>query len=422
MKRTPLGLALLLFASLGCSTTSHPVPVAGEHASTAHGAAAFDPQRLTRVTDVARTAVERGDYAGVSYLVMHDGQTVVEGAFGFADAEKHTPLKPDTIVRLYSMSKVITAVAALQLMEDGVIRLDDPIAKWLPELEKLQVLTGGTADAPTLEPLAKPITVKNLLNHTGGFTYDFVPGPVAELYQRADLWNATSLDEFIARVAKLPLYRQPGIAFDYSIGDDVLGALIQRASGMSFEAFVEKRITQPLGLHDTFFDVPAEKMGRVSALHTRDGQGFKTAAIMFGAYAEPGRGFASGGAGLFSTIHDYARFAQCLVNGGTIDGARILGRKTVELALENSLPAGANVYDPSMGWGLFAAVRQPAPPAPSMGELGSAGTFTWSGAATTHFFADPKEHLVALVFAQHTPFDERQMFPRFRTAVYQALR
>lgn len=419
MKRLPLPVALFLLASAGCSTTSDHVAAAETHASSARGPDGFDPARLTRVADVARGAVERGDYAGVSYLVLRDGETVAEGAFGFADAEKRTPLRLDTIVRLYSMSKVITAVAALQLMEDGVLHLDDPIAKWLPELEKLQVLTGGTADAPTLEPLARPITVKNLLNHTGGFTYDFVPGPVAELYKRADLWNATSMDDFIARVAKIPLYRQPGLQFDYSIGDDVLGALIERASGMRFEEFVAQRITRPLGMHATSFDVPTDELGRLSALHVRDEQGFKAGPVIFGAYAEPGRGFASGGAGLFSTIRDYARFAQCLVNGGTLDGARILGRKTVELALESSLPPGANVYDPSMTWGLLAAVRQRSPAA---SEIGSAGMFTWSGAATTHFFADPKERLVALVFAQHTPFDERQIFPRFRTAVYQALR
>lgn len=414
----PLAPLFALVSFVGCTATSTTVHVTAS-AHDASSRAGFDPQRVGRIGDVARQAVERGDYAGVSYLVLHDGQVVTEGAFGSADIEKRTPLTTDTIVRLYSMSKVVTCVAALQLMEDGVLTLDDPIARWLPELEKLQVYTGGPADAPNLEPLKQPITVKNLLNHTAGFTYDFFPGPVAELYQRADLWNSPSLDEFITRVAKLPLVRQPGQAFDYGISDDVLGALIQRASGMTFEEFVAQRITRPLRLDDTFFDVPADKLSRLAALHVRNGDHLEVGPVILGAYTEAGRGIPSGGAGLFSTIHDYARFAECLLEGGTLDGARILGRKTVELALQNSLPSGVNTFDPSTGWGLFSGVRLATPVS---NEPGSAGTFTWSGAATTNFIADPQEHLVALVFAQHTPFDERQLFPRFHIAVYQALR
>ncbi len=408
-----------LFVALALPTLSACISLDTPAFRRAVAVQGFDAARLTRVPDVCSSAVDHGDYVGVSYLVMRNGTVVSEGAFGYADIEKRTPMTTDTIVRVYSMSKVFTCVAALQLMEDGVLKLDDPIARWLPELEKLEVYTGGPAEAPNLEPLKQPITVKNLLNHTAGFTYEFFPGPVADIYKRADLWNSPSLDEFIARVAKLPLVRQPGQAFDYGISDDVLGALIQRASGMKFEEFVAQRITRPLHLDDTFFDVPSDKMSRLAALHVRDGDHLEVGPVILGAYAEAGRGIPSGGAGLFSTIRDYARFAECLLEGGTLDGVRILGRKTVELALENSLPSGANTFDASTGWGLFSGVRLASPVS---NEPGSAGTFTWSGAATTNFIADPKERLVALVFAQHTPFDERQMFPRFHIAVYQALR
>lgn len=380
--------------------------------------AAFDAWRLQGIADVSCAAVERGDYAGVSYLVLRDGQTVLEGSCGLADVEKKTPLRQDTIVRIYSMSKVFTCVAALQLVDDGVVRLDDPIAKWLPEFANLQVCTGGTSDAPVLEPLARPITVKNLLNHTAGFTYDFFPGAVAELYARADLWNAPSLDEFVARAAKLPLVRQPGVAFDYGIADDVLGALVQRASGIPFDEFVARRITRPLGLDDTGFDVPAEKLARLGALHVRDGNALKTGPVIIGAYAETGRGFPSGGGGMFSTIGDYARFVQCLLEKGELDGVRILRRETVERALANSLPSGVTTFDAATGWGLFSGVRLDVPAADNPA---SPGTFTWAGAATTLFFADPEQRLVALFFAQHTPYDERQMFPRFSAAVYSAL-
>jgi CubicO group peptidase (beta-lactamase class C family) len=231
------------------------------------------------------------------------------------------------------------------------------------------------------------------------------------------LWNSPSLDRFVTRVSTLPLVRQPGIAFDYGISDDVLGALIQRASGMTFEEFLARRITKPLKLDDTFFDVPADKMARLGALHTRNDGKLVTIPPIIGAYAEPGRGFPSGGAGLFSTLRDYARFAQCLLDGGALDGTRILRRETVDLALKNSLPPGANAFDAATGWGLFSGIRLDVPSEEPM----SPGSFTWSGAATTHFFADPKKRVVALLFAQHTPFDERQTFPSFRKAVYASL-
>jgi CubicO group peptidase (beta-lactamase class C family) len=280
------------------------------------------------------------------------------------------------------------------------------------------VWAGGTADAPELAPLARPITVLNLLNHTAGFTYDFFPDhPVVELYRRADLWSAGSLDEFVARVATLPLLRQPGEAFDYGIADDLLGALIERASGRRFEDFVAARITGPLGMRDTFFDVPAEKRARVGALHQRVDGTLAVAPVFLEVHAEPGRGFASGGAGLFSTIEDYARFAQCLLDGGELRGVRILERETVELALRDSLPTGVDVFDATQGWGLFSAVQRAESPA----QPGHVGLFSWGGAATTNFFADPSEELLALVFAQHLPYDEPQLFGAFRKAVFAAL-
>jgi CubicO group peptidase (beta-lactamase class C family) len=415
LRRTWL-FVLACAALAACASQPFRAPA---RAAGAAGTAGFDPERLGRVADVVRGAVEQGDYAGASFLVLHDGRTASEGAWGLADADTGAPMRLDTIVRIYSMTKVVTCVAALQLMEEGVLRLDDPVSRWLPELDRLQVFTGGTADAPVLEPLAEPLTVKHLLNHTGGFTYDLFSGPVPELYQRADLWNATSMDDFIARVARLPLLRQPGQAFDYGIGNDLLAVLVERAGGAPFEEQVARRITGPLGMDDTFFDVPEDKRARLAAIHVREGDELQTGPIILGAYAEPGRGIASGGAGLFSTLQDYAHFAQCLLQGGTLDGVRILGRKTVELALKNSLPAGVGTFEPGMAWGLFSGVRLPTP---AGNEPDSPGTFSWAGAATTLFFADPEENVVALVFAQHTPMDERGLLPRFRIAVYQALR
>jgi CubicO group peptidase (beta-lactamase class C family) len=381
--------------------------------------AGFNPERLERVHALVRGEVDAGKHAGAVWLIARNGKLVDWKAYGRRDLDSGAPMETDTIVRIYSMSKVVTAVAALQLFEQNRFNLDSPVTQWLPELKDLQVFSGGTAEAHQLVPAQSPITVRMLLNHTAGFTYDFFSGsPVHDLYKKQDLWNSTSLDQFLGKVAKLPLLAQPGTAFNYSISDDILGALIQRVSGLSFEEFVARNITIPLRMNDTGFDVPPEKMGRLSQVHEiRDGK-LRTTPATIGAFAEAGRGIPCGGAGLFSTIGDYARFAQCLLNGGELEGARILGRKTVELARLNSLPAGVNAFGPADGWGLFSAVRVDAAKA---GEPLSEGTFYWSGAATTHFFVDPQEKLLALVFCQHFPFDQHGLFTRFRTAVGQAL-
>lgn len=379
----------------------------------------FDPPRLERVHQLVRGEVEAGRHAGALVLIARHGKVVDFQAYGKRDLDSGAPMERDTIVRIYSMSKVVTAVATLQLFEQNRFNLDSPVSQWLPELKNLQVFAGGTAESPQLEPARTAITVRMLLNHTAGFTYDFFSGsPVHDLYKKEDLWNSASLDQFIEKVARLPLLAQPGTAFNYSISDDILGALIQRVSGVSFEEYIARNITGPLRMKDTAFDVPPEKMGRLAQVHEiKDGK-LRTTAATIGAFAEAGRGIPCGGAGLFSTIDDYARFAQCLLNGGQLDGARILGRKTIELARMNSLPAGVSAFGPADGWGLFSAVRLDAA---RSGEPVSAGTFFWSGAATTHFFVDPNEKLVALVFCQHFPFDQHALFTRFRTAVSQAL-
>lgn len=380
----------------------------------------FDAERLGRMHDLVSGCVDDGQHAGAVAMVVRHGRIVDWQTWGSANLTTGQPVAKDSIFRIYSMSKVPTSVAALQLFEMGRLRLDQPVTDFIPELAGLKVFAGGTAESPQLEALETPITIKMLLNHTAGFTYGFfADSPVHELYQKADLWNASSLDEFIQRAATLPLIAQPGKAYNYGINNDVLGLVVQRAGGMSFEDFMARHITGPLKMVDTAFYVPEEKRGRLMTIyqHGPDGK-LQAAEPMIGAFAEKGRGIPSGGGGLFSTIGDYARFAQCLLNGGELDGARILGRKTVELALRNSLPEGAYAFNPSEGWGLMSALRLDM--AGSL-EPASEGMFYWSGAATTHFFVDPKEDLVGLVFCQHFPFDEHQLFARFRTSIYQAL-
>ncbi|HMO64574.1 MAG TPA: serine hydrolase domain-containing protein, partial [Verrucomicrobiota bacterium] len=325
-----------------------------------------------------------GQHAGAGVLIARHGKIVGWETFGARDLDTGAPFERDTLCRIYSMTKVVTSVAVLQLLEQGRVRIDAPAADWLPELKDLQVFTGGTAAAPQFTSATNAVTVRMLLNHTAGFTYDFFSGsPAHDLYKAADLWNSSTLDEFMARVARLPLLAQPGAAFHYGINNDILGVLVQRVSGMPFEDYVARHITGPLKMRDTAFHVPPEQRARLARLHElRDGRLVTTPEIL-GSYAEAGRGIPCGGAGLFSTLGDYARFAQCLLNGGELEGARILGRKTLELGRLNSLPPGQFAFSPADGWGLFSALRTDVARG---GEPVSEGTFFWSGAATTHFF------------------------------------
>lgn len=372
---------------------------------------------LDRLHAVLRESVARGEHAGFVSVLARDGRIVDWQTYGVRDVATGAPMERDTILRLYSMSKVITAVGVLCLVEDGRISLDDPLAKFLPEFAAPRVLTGGTADAPQLRPAQRAITIRHLLTHTGGLSYDILePSPLTELYQRADLWNSPSLAEFVRRAATLPLRTEPGTEFNYSIGLDLLGAVIERVSGTDFESFLRQRIFRPLRMTDTGFDVPKRKRARLAVL-SRHGPGGKLVATdpIIGVYAEPGRGFASGGAGLFSTAGDYLRFAQMLVDGGELEGARILKEDTVARLAVNELaglPRPTHQFSDRHGWGLAGEV-----------ELDPAtAAFGWCGAATTYVRISPREGTVALLFAQHLPFNEHAIFAPFVAATRAALR
>jgi CubicO group peptidase (beta-lactamase class C family) len=340
--------------------------------------------------------------------------------YGRRDVEQRLPMEKDTIVRLYSMSKILTSVAALILHEEGRLKLDDPVSKYLPALEKPKVMTGGTAKAPVLVAAKTPITIKHLMTHTSGFIYGFGKTPVDKVYQDAKVFDVASMDEFVARAAKLPLAHQPGVRFSYGINTDFLGAVIEKVSGQPLDVFVEERICRPLGLVDTGYDVPESKMARLAKVYQLKDGHFEPVEPVAASFAERGRGFPTGGAGMFSTAIDYARFAQMLLNGGELDGVRILGRKTVELMTANHLPDPHPTTDDggADGFGLGVSVRLDLA---KSSQLGSVGQFGWSGAATTHVVMDPQEKLVAILMAQHFPFNEHDLFWDFTTLTYGAL-
>jgi CubicO group peptidase (beta-lactamase class C family) len=391
--------------------------------STSPQRAGFDPARLELLHSITKRFVDEEQHAGAITLLARDGKLVDFQTYGYRDLEKRLPMTRDTICRVYSMSKIITSAAVLVLFEEGRFNLDDPVSKYLPELKDMKVMTGGTADAPQLEPLKRPITIKHLLTHTSGLIYGSSgSNGIAELYQRADLWVGPGLSNFLMKVGKLPLKHQPGDAYNYGINTDVLGALIERVSGKRFGAFLEERIYRPLGMKDTSFGVPVEKMNRLAKTykHGPDGK-FVEAEPFSGAWAEAGRGIESGGGGLFSTAGDYARFAQMLLNGGALDGHRILGRKTVELMTANhmvTLPDN-QAATRQKGFGLGVEVTT------ELGRLSipsSVGQFGWYGAATTYCQIDPKEKIVAIALVQHFPFNEHNFFAQFATGYYQALK
>lgn len=387
-------------------------------------AAGFDPVRLEVLHATTKRFVDEGQHAGLITLLARDGKIVDFQTYGYRDVERQLPMERDTIGRAYSMSKLITCVATLMLVEEGRLNLDDPVAKYLPEFKDVKVWTGGTAEAPQLEPLKRPITIKHLMTHTSGLFYDFSAGnpALAKLWRDADLWSGSSLTNFITKLAKLPLMHQPGDTYTYGINQDVQGAVIERVTGKTFGTFLEERIFRPLRMKDTGFDVPPEKMSRLAKTYKHGPNGkFVEDKPILEDWPERGRDLEAGGSGLFSTAGDFARFAQMLCNSGTLEGKRILGRKTIELMTANHLVTLPNnqAATRQKGFGLGVEVTT------VLGQLSmpsSLGQFGWYGAATTYCQIDPKERLVAIAFAQHFPFNEHNFFAAFQTGYYQALK
>jgi CubicO group peptidase (beta-lactamase class C family) len=385
------------------------------------GRIGFNPQRLQVLHETTKRFVDEGKHAGIVTLVMRNGQSDLY-TVGYRDVEKKLPMTADTICRMYSTSKIVTSVATLICMEDGKFNLDDPVSAYLPEMAGMQVWTGGTAEAPKLEKLKLPITIRHLMTHTSGLVYDFSAAnpELAKVYAKADIWNAKGLADFVGRVSKLPLKHQPGDAWTYGINQDIQGALIEKVTGKRFGEFLKERIFVPLGMTDTDFDVAPEKMDRLAKTYKLDGGKFVEDKPIVETWPEPGRGIEAGGAGLFSTATDFGRFAMMLVNGGSLDGQRILGRKTVELMASNQIQMLPNnqaaARDKGFGLGVEVVTDLGKVSVPS-----SVGQFGWYGAATTYCQIDPKEKLAAVALVQHFPFNQHGFFAKFQAGYYQAV-
>jgi CubicO group peptidase (beta-lactamase class C family) len=378
--------------------------------------------------------LDSGRFPCAQLLVYRRGKVVHSSVQGFADVERKVPVRDDTIFRIYSMTKAITAVAFMMLVEEGKVALDEPVHKYIPEWKDLGVFVAGTAPNFMTRPPARPMQIVDLLRHTSGLTYGLQQRSNVDAAYReekvADMVPGKTLDDMIKDLAKIPLEFSPGEAWNYSVSIDVLGYLIGRISNQPFQQFLKERIFDPLGMTDTGFHVPAEKAHRFAACYSNNPPG------KMKIYDDPAKSnylapptLYSGGGGLCSTASDYLTFCRALLNGGELGGARLLGPKTLKLMVSNHLPGGAYLPELSrsmfseatldgVGFGLGFAVTMD--PAKTL-LAGSADEFYWGGMASTAFWIDPAEELITIFMTQLVPSSSYPIRRELRTMVYAAI-
>ena len=395
----------------------------------------LDPDRLERIVTLVEEAVDRQEVAGAVTLVARLGRVGHLEAVGWRDIEGRAPMETDTLFRIASMTKAVTSVAAMQLYESGALLLDDPVSMYLPAFASVRVLApGGGSEAP-LAPLDRPVTIRHLLTHTSGLSYRFLAPPrLAPRYIDAGITDGLAqtpgtVDEMVDRLATLPLLHQPGARFTYSLGVDVLGRVVEVVSGRSLADYMRDEIFEPLGMVDTGFFRDPDDADRYAAVYAPGADGLVEVSadpvsspdgrtVYSAGYPYDGpRTYHSGGAGLTSTISDYARFLLALLNGGELDGARILGRRTVQLMTRDHL-SGLGVPDTGQRFGLgFAISGDPG----ATGGPRSEGAFGWLGFFNTVYWVDPEEQLVAIIMTQLYPNNRSRLTDRFEVAVYSAI-
>jgi CubicO group peptidase (beta-lactamase class C family) len=378
-------------------------------------------ERLRRIDAAMTRLVDEKQVAGLVTLLERHGKIVHFNAAGKLDVRKPDPLQKDSIFRIYSMTKPITGVAMMMLYEEGKWRLDDPVTRYIPEFARLKVYAGKNDDgSPKLEDAKRSMTMRELMTHTGGLGYVLnANNPVDKMIIDANVLNARApLQDMITGLAKIPLLAQPGTRWSYSIGVDVQGYLVEKFSGQPFAEFVRTRIFEPLGMKDTAFYVPKEKLLRLAQVHTGAGANLAVDENRPDATLVPAG--PSGGGGLFSTAADYARFCEMLLQGGQFKGVRLLAPRTVEMMRTNHVnPDPLKTMPPGTGWGMdFQIVIDAA----AAGDSVSSGTYSWFGIAGTWFWIDPVEDLAFVGMVQHQSLaTTRAIHGLSRSLVYQAV-
>ena len=401
-------VALAALALVGCATNQGSPSAGG----------GFSAERLRHFDTAVRAEVDAGRIPGFVMIVARDGHVVLSSAYGKQDPVAGTPMTPDSIFRIYSMTKPIVSVAAMILVEEGRMQLADPVTKYIPELKDLKV---GVDKGGSLELVAakRPITIQDLMRHTSGFTYGvFGKSLVKDLYTKngVDRSDHTNV-EFVKKLATVPLAYQPGTTWEYSRSTDVLGHVIERVSGQDLDRFLDERILKPLGMRDTAFYVEPAKHARIAEPFVKE-PGSSTPTNMLKVREKPK--YLAGGQGLVSTAGDYLRFAQMMLNGGELDGVRIVSKKTVDYMTSDHLGGirgPAYLPGPGYGFGLGVKVRTSAGEADSPGSLGD---YDWGGAGGTYFWVDPKERLIG-VWMMQAPANRVHYRRMMRAMVYGAL-
>ena len=428
--KTPALATLLLFFST-LAPAEGPEILSAERAG-------LSTARLARLDQSMQAYVDRNEVAGVVVLLARKGKIVHLKSFGMADAEAGIDMKNDTMFRIASMTKAITSVAMLMLYEEGKFLLDDPVSGYIPEFKDPQVLVvhkpeDNKPEPYTLEPARSEITIRHLLNHTAGITYGFWGEPyISEMYRKAGISDGISqtngtIGAMVKKLAQLPLVNHPGEQWHYGLNTDVAGYLVEYFSGQTLAEFFQQRIFQPLGMKDSYFFLPANKVDRLAGVYVpRAGGGIEKlpdelqtdGPVIYSAsyhYKGP-RTYYSGGGGLVSTAEDYYRFLQMLLNQGELGGKRLLGRKTVELLNSNQI-GDLNIFNKGYKFGLGLALHEG--PAVS-GRIGSTGEFRWGGFFNTGFWVDPHEDFIFIILTQ-TRRIVTDIQDKFRVLAYQAI-
>jgi len=394
----------------------------------------FSTERLARITQFFQGDVDKGAIPGAVVLLARNGKLVYLQAIGYQDREKRAPMKPDAIFRMASMTKPVTSVAVMMLAEEGKIDLIAPVYQYLPDFKDVRVgveKVNPSAGKPELsfEDPKRPMTVQDLLRHTSGLVYGpFGNTLVHQGYNKANLFDGgQTLAEFVTKLSKLPLAHQPGTVWEYGMSTDVLGRIVEVVSGMSFDRFVEERITTPLGMHDTAFYLSAAQRPRLAELQADPATGRRPGSSSAEDLTKEKQKWFSGGGGLLSTASDYARFCQMLLNKGELNGVRILAPKTLAVMTSDQIPPGiprlgledlAPTPEMGHGFGLGFAVRTDAGHSPLSGSVGD---YFWAGAYGTYFWIDPQEKMFAVLLTQ-MPFPQSGPYRRaMRELAYGAL-
>jgi len=362
---------------------------------------------LKQADAMMQSYVDEGKLPCVSILIIKDGKQVHRAIYGFGNIEEQRALDENAIFRIYSMSKPITTAALMMLYDEGKFKLDDPVATYIPEFEETKVWENGKEVEQN-----EPFTIRHLLTHTAGFCYGWDVSHVDSLYAQASpggIWGIGTIGEAVKLLATIPLKNQPGTKYEYSVSLDVAGYLVEVLSGMPFDQFLQTRLFDPLGMKDTGFEVPEEDFNRLAMIYTPNGEtgdltpvesmtnGVKTKVTLF-----------SGGGGLVSTIDDYGRFGQMLINGGELNGIRVLKESTVNMIMSAQMPENVS-YQDGFRYGLGGQVNQ------------ETGEYSWTGAASTAFVADPRNKMVSLAFTQYIPYMGVPFASEYHTKLRKAL-